>query len=72
VYETPDPIPSGYLRSLIEGAGITQGEAARLVHVLPQTMRRWLTDGYSHRDPPWAAVELLRIKIAKKKRSPTS
>ncbi len=61
--ETPDPIPAGYLRSLIEGAQVTQGDAARLLHVPATTLRRWLTDGSSHRDPPWAAVELLRIKL---------
>lgn len=60
--KTPDPVPPGYLRDLIESAGITQGQAARIAHVLPQTLRRWLLDPSrpTYRAPPWAVVELIR------------
>ena len=63
---TPDPVPPDYLRSLIDGAGITQGEAARLLHVDPATLRRWVSppSTASHRECPWAAAELLRRILA--------
>jgi len=54
---TPDPVTVYWLRALIRAAGLTQGEAARLLHVHPQTMRRWATGA---REIPWAPVELLR------------
>ena len=67
--ETPDPIPTGYLRSLIKGAEITQGEAARILHVDPVTVRRWLLDeGPNSRAAPWA-VELLRLKLNLQRKS---
>lgn len=60
--EAPDPVPHEWLRSLIEGAGITQGEAARLLHVSPQVVRRWVAppDASMARPCPWPAAELLR------------
>ena len=58
---TPDPVPAAWLQALVEAGGITQGEAARLVHVLPQSLRRWVMDGGpGARACPWAAAELLR------------
>ena len=61
--QTPDPIPRNYLRSVILRGGLTQAEAAEILHVSPQTVRRWLTDGASRRAAPWASVELLRRMV---------
>ena len=60
--QAPDPVTSEYLRGLIASAGITQGSAARLLHVDPTTLRKWLSPptAASHRACPWAAAELLR------------
>lgn len=62
--QTPDPVPPGYLRSLIKRAGISQAQAAKIAHVLPQTLRRWLLDPSrsTYRAPPWAAVEMIRMR----------
>jgi hypothetical protein len=71
--ETPDPVPPQYLRGLIASAGITQGNAAKLLHVDPTTLRKWLAPptAASHRACPWAAAELLR-RIAEDLRGLTS
>lgn len=68
--KAPNPVPHGYLRRLIEGAGLTQGEAADMLRVDPSTMRRWLMPPTcpSHRQVPWAAAELLRRMTARKVR----
>ena len=59
---TPDPVPPAWLHELIEIGGITQGEAARRLHVDPTTLRKWVAPitSASHRNCPWAAAELLR------------
>ena len=57
---SPDPVTPAYLRSLIEGAGISQGQAARMLRVDPRTLRRWLA---GDRACPWMAAELLRRMI---------
>ena len=69
--QAPDPVPQEWLRSLIEGAGITQGEAARLLHVSPQVMRRWVApdDASMARSCPWPAAELLRRILAERDHS---
>ena len=66
VAPVPDPVPDGLMRSLIEGAELTQGEAARAIHVGPDRLRRWLMgrDCASWRETPWASAELLRRMIA--------
>lgn len=66
--KTPDPVPPGWLRRLIEGAGLTQGEAADMLRVDHSTMRRWLAPPMSpsYRQVPWAAAELLRRMTARK------
>jgi DNA-binding transcriptional regulator YiaG len=55
--QAPDPITQEWLRSLLEGAQVTQQEAAKLLHVDDRTMRRWCC---GERAMPWAAGELLR------------
>lgn len=51
-----------YLRALTTPAlgGVSQMAAARLLHRHAPTVRRWLADTGSHRDPAWSDVELLR------------
>lgn len=63
--EIPDPVPPDLLRHLVEGSGWTQGDVARAMHVLPQTLRKWLAppEAASHRAPPWAALELFRRQL---------
>ena len=56
----PDPVTPAYLRSLIEGAGISQGQAAQMLRVDPRTLRRWLA---GDRACPWMAAELLRRMV---------
>jgi hypothetical protein len=49
-----------YIRALCHRVGGQQA-AARMLHVAPSTLRRWVTrDAASGADAPWAAVELLR------------
>jgi hypothetical protein len=59
---TPDPVPWVWLRDLIQAGDITQGEAARLLHVSPQVVRRWVAppEASMARPCPWPAAELLR------------
>jgi transcriptional regulator with XRE-family HTH domain len=59
--DAPDPTPPDWLRALIEGAGITQREAARRLHVEERSIRRWLA---GDRAIPWSAAELLRRLLA--------
>lgn len=59
--ETPDPVPVPWLRALLANAGLTQGTAARMLHLTPLTVRRWCT---GTRAIPWAPVELLRRMIS--------
>lgn len=59
----PDPVPPEYLRDLIEGVGMTQSEAARLLRVAPRTVRSWLA---AERAIPWAMAECLRAYLARK------
>ncbi len=69
VTKTPlDPFKRGaYMRSLIDAAGVSQREAARMLHVNDRTLRRWLehpgSAGYVA--PPWAAVEAFKRMTAR-------
>jgi plasmid maintenance system antidote protein VapI len=58
----PDPVTPEYLRAMIEGAGMTQGAAARLLHIAPRTVRAWLA---AERAIPWAMAECLRSYLAR-------
>lgn len=62
--KTPDPPTVEWLRWLIEKHNISQREAAEIVRVDHVSMRRWC--GGTHKIP-WAAAELLRIKLGGKK-----
>lgn len=68
--ETPDSFPGGpwptsrdYLMHLLTEGGCTQRAAARALHVDERSFRRWVSEGDDSRQPPWAALELLRRMI---------
>ena len=61
--QAPDPVTPEYMRELIEGAGMTQGEAARLLRMSPRAVRFWLA---GDRAIPWAMAECLRAYLARK------
>lgn len=58
--DAPPDVLVDLLRTMIKSAGITQGEAARLLGVAPRTLRGWLESGQRRRQVPWSSVELLR------------
>jgi hypothetical protein len=57
---TPTPVTRGWLLALLAEHGVSQCGAARLLRVNPRTMRRWCAGDSTM---PWAAAELLRIRL---------
>lgn len=49
--------------------GVNQREAARMLRIDDTTIRKWLAPAKAstHRDPPWAAVELLRRLVIERR-----
>lgn len=54
---TPDHPDREWLRALLAAGGISQREAARLLHYDERTLRKWCC---GERPPTWSACELLR------------
>ena len=61
-----NPKPAEILRAR-EGAGLTQQQAAELLHTSWRTWQNWEADGPENRRMPPAAWELFNIKLAARK-----
>lgn len=68
--DAPPDVLVDLLRTMIASAGITQGEAARLLGVAPRTVRSWLEAGERRRQVPWSCVELLRRLLCERSGGP--